>query len=292
MKRATEQDYYERIIRTLVYIQQHLDSDLDLEQLASIAKFSRFHFHRVFHGLVGESLQQHIRRLRLERAAQELKRGSEPVIQVALGAGFETHEAFTRAFKAMFETSPSDFRASHKPAPESLSGTHFDNVKGFHLPDYGNPLQVEVKDITPMRVVFLRHVGPYSEVGATWSRLMAWAGQRGLLGPSMRTIGIVHDDPAITAADKIRYDACVVVNRPVQAEGEFGVLELPGGRHAVATHRGPYENLSETYQRIYGAWLPKSGYELGDTPAFEQYLNSPQSTKPEDLVTVIYVPIK
>jgi len=78
----------------------------------------------------------------------------------------------------------------------------------------------------------------------------------------------------------------------VQAEGEFGVLELPGGRHAVATHRGPYEKLSETYQRIYGAWLPKSGYELGDTPAFEQYLNSPQSARPEDLVTVIHVPIK
>jgi AraC family transcriptional regulator len=292
MKRTTEQDYYERIIRTLVYIQQNLDADLDLEQLAAIANFSRFHFHRVFHGLVGESLQQHIRRLRLERAAKQLKVGSEPVIQIALQAGFETHEAFTRAFKAMFETSPSDYRVAHKPAPESLSGTHFDDVKGFHPPDYGDPLQVEVKEIPPMRVVFLRHVGPYSEVGATWSRLMSWAGPRGLLGPNMKTFGIVHDDPAVTAADKIRYDACVVVSRPVQPEGEFGVLELPGGRYAVATHRGPYEKLSETYQRIYGAWLPKSGYELGDTPAFEQYLNSPQSAKPEDLVTLIHVPIK
>jgi AraC family transcriptional regulator len=292
MKNTTEQDYYERVIRSLVYIQQHLDADLDLEQLAAIANFSRFHFHRVFHGLVGESLKQYIRRLRLERAALELKRGSEPVIQIALHAGFETHEAFTRAFKAMFETSPSDYRAAHKPAPESLSGTHFDNLQGFHPPDYGDPLQVEVKEISPMRVVFLRHVGPYSEVGATWSRLMSWAGPRGLLGPSMKTFGIVHDDPAVTAADKIRYDACVVVTRPVKAEGEFGVLELPGGRHAVATHRGPYETLSQTYQRLYGAWLPKSGYELGDTPAFEQYLNSPQSAKPEDLMTLIHVPIK
>ena len=292
MKTTTEQDYYERIIRTLVYIQQHLDADLDLDQLASIANFSRFHFHRVFHGLVGESLQHHIRRLRLERAAQGLKHGSEPVVQIALQARFETHEAFTRAFKAMFDTSPSEYRAAHKPMPESLSGTHFEDVQGFHPPDYGDSVQVELKEIPPLRVIFLRHVGPYSDVGATWRRLMSWAGPRGLLGPGMKTIGIVHDDPAVTAADKIRYDACVVVTGPVAPQGEFGVLDLPGGRYAVATHRGPYEKLSETYQRIYGAWLPKSGYELVDTPAFEQYVNSPQTAKPEDLLTLIHVPVK
>jgi len=292
MKHVTVQDYHERIIRTLVYVQQHLDEELGLEQLASVANFSSFHFHRVFHGLVGESFGQHIRRLRLERAAKQLKHGSEPVVQVALQAGFETHEAFTRAFKAMFETSPSDYRTAHKPVPESPSGTHFEDVKGFHPPDYGNLLEVEVKEIAPMQVVFLRHVGPYSEVGKTWSRLMSWAGPRGLLGPSMMTLGIVYDDPAVTAADKIRYDACLVVRKAVKPEGEFGVMEVPGGLYAVTTHRGSYETLGQTYQRIYGEWLPKSGYELGNIPAFEQYLNSPQFAKPEDLVTVIHLPVK
>ncbi len=292
MKQITEQDYHERIIRSLVYIQQHLDDELELEQLASVASFSPFHFHRVFHGLVGESLGQHIRRLRLERAAKQLKHGGEAVVQVALQAGFETHEAFTRAFKTMFDTSPSDYRAAHKPVPESPSGTHFESVNGFHPPNYGNPVPVEVKEIAPMRVIFLRHVGPYSRVGATWSRLMAWAGPRGLLGPNMTTIGIVHDDPAVTAADKIRYDACLVVQREIRPEGEFGLAEIPGGLHAVTTHRGPYEALSETYQRLYGEWLPKSGYELANAPAFEQYLNSPQFTKAEDLLTVIHLPIQ
>ena len=121
---------------------------------------------------------------------------------------------------------------------------------------------------------------------------MGWAGPRGLLGPGMKLLGIVYDDPAITAADKIRYDACLVVTRPVQPEGEFGVQELAGGPYAVATHRGPYETLGKTYQGVYGAWLPKSGYELGNSPAFEQYLNSPQNTKPEDLMTLIHVPLQ
>jgi len=259
MKRTTEQDYYERIIRTLVYIQQHLDADLDLDQLAAIANFSRFHFHRVFHGLVGESLQQHIRRLRLERAAQGLKHGSEPVIQIALQAGFETHEAFTRAFKAMFETSPSDYRAAHKPAPESLSGTHFDDVKDFHPPDYGDPLQVEVKEIPPMRVIFLRHVGPYSEVGATWARLMSWAGPRGLLGPGMKTIGIVQDDPAVTAADKIRYDACVVVTRPCRRKVNSACWSCPAAAMPLPRTAAPTKSSAKPTSASTGLGCRRAG---------------------------------
>lgn len=142
-----------------------------------------------------------------------------------------------------------------------------------------------------MRLVFLRHVGPYSQVGATWGRLMGWAGMRGLLGPGMKLIGIVHDDPDVTPADKVRYDAAVTVSRPVQAAGEFGVMELAGGSYAVFTHKGPYDGLGKTYQRIYGGWLPRSGYSVRDVPAFEQYLNSPRDTAPEDLVTLIHVPV-
>jgi AraC family transcriptional regulator len=292
MKPSTEQDYHERIVRTLAYIQRHLDDELELENLAAVAAFSRFHFHRVFRGLVGESLQEHICRLRLERAAQRLKQGDGPIIGIALEAGFETHESFTRAFGTMFGVPPSGYRAAHKPAPESASGTHLDDVSGYHPPNYEAPLAVEFEEQPSMKLVFLRHVGPYSQVGATWGRLMNWAGMRGLLGPQTRTIGIVYDDPDITPADKIRYAAAVVVNRPVQPEGEFGVTEIPAGKHAVFTHRGPYDGLGRTYQRFFGGWLPSSGSELRDAEAFEEYLNSPMNTKPEDLLTRIHVPVR
>lgn len=78
----------------------------------------------------------------------------------------------------------------------------------------------------------------------------------------------------------------------LQPEGEFGLLGLPGGRCAVVTYEGPYPGLGPVYQRIYGGWLPGSGYELRDAPAFEEYLNSPRNAKPEDLVTVIHVPLE
>jgi AraC family transcriptional regulator len=292
MKPSTEQDYHERIVRALVFIQAHLDDDPELDQVAAVAAFSRFHFARVFRALVGETLKEYTRRLLLERAARNLKWRDQPIAQLALEAGFETHESFTRAFAAMFGLPPSAYRAAHKPAPETASGTHSDDVAGYRPPSYGDVPPPEVKDLAPVRVVFLRHVGPYGQVGATWGRLFGWAGRRGLLGPSVKMFGIVHDDPDVTPDDKIRYDAAIAVSRPVDPEGEFGVMEMAGGRYAVATHRGPYADLGRAYQRVYGAWLPRSGYELRDEPAFEQYLNTPQNAGPEDLVTLLYIPIE
>jgi AraC family transcriptional regulator len=281
MKPSTEQDYHERIVRTLVYVQQHLDDALSLEQVAAVAAFSSFHFHRIFRGLVGETMKEYVRRLRLERAARDLKRLDEPITQIALQAGFETHESFTRAFGDMFGLSPSAYRAAHKPEPDS----------SYHPPDYGDVPPVEVNELAPMRLVFLRHVGPYDQVGTTWGRLMTWVGMRGLFGPNMKLLGIVYDDPDVTPPDKVRYEAAVTVSGLVQPEGEFGVVEFPAGSYGVVTHKGPYEELGKTYQKIYGGWLPRSGYRLRDSPAFEQYLNSPQNTKPEDLVTLIHVPL-
>jgi AraC family transcriptional regulator len=107
----------------------------------------------------------------------------------------------------------------------------------------------------------------------------------------MKLPGIVHDNPDVTPPDKVRYEAAATVSGPVQPEGEFGIMEFAAGRYAVAAHNRPHEELEKTYQRMYGGWLPKSGYQLRGAPAFEQYLNSPQNAKPEDLATLIHVPI-
>lgn len=275
MKIATAESYQERILRVLVHIQGRLDEPLELDELARVACFSPFHFHRVFRALTGEGVHEYVRRLRLERAAQRLKLQEQPVTQIAFEAGYESHEAFTRAFHAMFGKSPSEFR----------------EPRGYQPPDYGAPPPVELKTLAPQTVVFLRHVGPYQQVGATWGRLAMWAGMRGLIGPASRFLGISWDDPEITPPDKLRYDAAITLAGPIQPEGEFGVTELAGGEYATLLHKGPYENLSATYRLIFGAWLPLSGRELRDVPCFELYLNSPQNARPEDLLTVIHVPI-
>ena len=107
----------------------------------------------------------------------------------------------------------------------------------------------------------------------------------------MQTLGICHDDPEVTPAEKVRYDACLAVNDRVQPEGDIGVQEIGGGEYAVTMHRGPYEELGETYATLCGQWAPQSGRELR-APSLEFYRNSPMNTAPEDLVTDVYMPLE
>jgi AraC family transcriptional regulator len=295
---TTEQDYQQRMLRVLVHIQQHLDEALPLEDLAAVAHFSPYHFHRIFRGMVGESVHKHVRRLRLERAAVRLKGSAEPITQIAFEAGFESHEAFTRTFRSMFDLSPTQFREQNKPVPypPSASGVHYapdGQVESFNpLTAGGRQMEVTIEYLKPLRVAFMRHTGPYHEVGNVWQKFMGWAGMRGLLGPNMQCFGLCHDDPEVTPPDKIRYDACLVVGDGVQAEGEVGIQETPAGDYARTTHHGPYEKLSETYGLLCGQWLPGAGRELRSGPTMEFYRNNPMDTPPEQLVTDIFMPLE
>src|SRR5690349_7233525 len=181
MNEGTQQSYQERLLRVLQHIQRNLDRPLELDDLASIACFSPFHFHRIFRGMVGESVMEYVRRLRLEQAAQKLRFSDRPVIDLALDAGYESHEAFTRAFATRFGLSPSSYRKAHKIGPS-------DDVPDVRLEEFG-----------PKRIAFLRHVGPYNQVGPAWQQLMMWAGRHGLLGPAPMLLGIVYDAPEVTA---------------------------------------------------------------------------------------------
>ncbi len=294
-----DQTYKERILAVLLHIQRNLDDELSIEELARVAHFSPFHFHRIFRGLVGESVKEHIRRLRLERAAGQLKFSDQPIVGIALDAGYETHEAFTRAFGAMFGCSPREFRRAYqeKLLPAAPSGVHY--CPGGELDDFepltpgGNAMDVRIEQLPALSVVFTRVVGPYKQVAhQAWQRLCSWTGPRGLHGPNTLCLGICHDDPDVTPPDRVRYDAAITVSQPVAPEGDIGVQEIPAGRYAVMTHRGPYEKLSQTWGQLCGQWLPGSGHRVRSAPSFEIYRNDPNSTPPEDLVTDVHLPIE
>ena len=153
-------------------------------------------------------------------------------------------------------------------------------------------MNVQIKNLESKRVAFIRHIGPYRQVGAAWDTLLPFLGKDGHIGGGSEFIGICHDDPEVTPEHKIRYDACVTVDETFVPSGEIGVQTIPGGQYAVTTHFGPYYKLGETYARLFGQWLPRSGRELAASPSFEVYLNDPNSTEPEDLLTDICVPLQ
>ncbi len=295
MKRSTQQEYTKRILSVLVFIQKNLDEELSLDEYARVAHFSPYHFHRIFRGMVGESLHEHIRRLRLERAATRLKRTGRSIIEIALEAGYETHEAFTRAFRTLCGCSPSHYRREKNLALVLSTGVHYQedgSGANLQLPLGGESMEVRIEHVEPLRVAFVRHVGSYQEVNVAWDRLCTPLGKDGLLGPGTQFIGICYDDPEVTPPEKVRYDACVTVDADFVAADDIGVQTIGGGEYAVTTHIGPYELLGQTYAKLLGQWLPRSGHELRSEPSLEFYLNAPESTNPEDLITDIYAPLE
>ena len=153
-------------------------------------------------------------------------------------------------------------------------------------------MDVRIEKIEPMKVAFVRNIGPYEECEVAWKKLCDWAGPRGLFGPKTDMLGISYDNPEVTPPEKIRYDACISVDDTVQPEGEVGIQEIRGGEYAVTTHKGPYGKLAETYSRLFGEWASQSGRVLSSGPCLEFYRNDPGRTPPEELITDIYVPLE
>jgi AraC family transcriptional regulator len=289
MAKGTVESYQERLNRVLVLLESRLDEPAPLEDLARAAHLSPYHFHRVFTGMVGEPVAAYRRRLRLQRAAQQLALGGRPVTDIALAAGYESHEAFTRAFKAAFGETPSAYRTRAASGDRFLAGAL---RPVFPINPRRSDMEAEIVRLPARRVAFVRHVGPYAGCGAAWEKLCAWAGPKGLLGPQTQFIGVCHDDPETTPPDKVRYDACVTLARDVAPEGAVGVQELAGGDYAQTVHHGPYENLSAAYNDLCGQWIPAQGREMRHAPSQEVYLNTPDTTPPPDLRTLVLVPLE
>lgn len=285
MKQFTANDYLERLNRVQVFIGENLDRSLSLARLAEVACFSPFHFHRIFAAHIGETLHDHVRRLRLERAAMRLSRTAESVTEIAMATGFDTPAAFSKAFRGHFGQTPSEFRdagAQTRHTPGSPT-----------VPEELLAVKPEIRRIAEKEVLFVRRSGPYADAAATaWSALMGFAYQTKSLTADTELIGISHDDPEITPESRVRYDACVTFSGNLRPEGDVGTQTISGGRYAVFLHRGPYQEMVHTLRAIFAGWLPASGARLRDCPAFEVYLNrDPRRTKPENLCTEIWLPV-
>ncbi|MDH4197044.1 MAG: AraC family transcriptional regulator, partial [Candidatus Aminicenantes bacterium] len=259
-KKLLRDEYTARINRVMDHVEQNLDRPLRLGELARVANFSPFHFHRIFSALVGETLSDFIRRLRLERSAQRLiDNPKKSIIEVALDAGFGDSAAFAKAFRERFGMSASAWRTGgyrayrkggqtkSKPG-QAVRKTGQDAARPslYAAGVYNTPprrlrmlskdrLKVEVKELPEFQVAYIRHVGPYQGIGRAFERLFRWAGPRGLVRfPQTKALAVYHDNPEITEADKLRSSACLTVPAGTKGEGEIGTMTIPGGLFAVA----------------------------------------------------------
>ncbi|WP_407274995.1 GyrI-like domain-containing protein [Halothiobacillus sp. DCM-1] len=289
MSDAKARAYAARLHKVLDYIESHLDELLTVEQLSQVAHFSKFHFHRQFAEYTGSSVFRYIQRLRLKQASYRLAfEHSTKIVDIALGAGFENPESFSRAFKNLFDQSPSEFR--RHPDWESWHACY-----RLKLPERKQTMQVDIVDFKMTRIATMEHRGPVEWLNETVGQFIAWRKASGLSPKqSSRTFGIAYDNPDTTEPDKFRFDICGEVSTDVPADPSGVVTKLiPAGRCARVRHLGSHSSLGESViYPLYREWLPHSGEELRDFPIFFHYLNLIPETAEHELVTDVYLPLK
>jgi AraC family transcriptional regulator len=285
-------EYARRMNRVLNHIDMHLDQPLELAQLADLAHFSRFHFHRIFQAWTGETLGDYARRRRLEKAAFRLScTPQESVLETALATGFGSGEAFARAFKLKFGCTPTAWRRDTRQrlAAQALGGGQDSNLDqvlrkldqtpqhGIGDDDISHPssgdfsLAVNLIDLPAVRVAYHRHIGPYGPgIGVFWRTTVApWIQSHGL--DTQTCYGVGYDDPSITPAAKCRYDACVTVPDSFTDAGSADIATLPGGRYACARFKGQPAAIGDAWIWLTRNWLPSSGLQCDDRPCFEMF---------------------
>lgn len=277
MANATEK----RLLRVLDHIHDNPTGDLSLDALADVAAMSRFHFHRLFRAMTGETTAQTVRRMRMHRAAVALVQSTLPLAAIASSIGYPDATSFTRAFRDSYATSPAAFRrqGALRPVPSFLQ-------KG--------PLMypIDLRTLPAQPLAAMPHKGPYPLINHAFEKLFAALAARNLLAETGYMIGVFYDDPAATAPEALTSHAAVQVPETLPCEAPLQRITLPAGRHAVLTFTGPYSGLPAAYDQLYGVWLPASGETPADAPSFEVYRNSPMDTPQEALITEIHLPLR
>ncbi len=307
--------YAERLNLAIDHVVGHLGEPLRLADVARAARLSPFHFHRVFQVLVGETLSEFVKRLRLERALVMMAhRPRSSLTTIALTCGFASSSDFSRCFKQRYGAAPSAFdtkgwREAHgselqalvtEPAPSTSSeqtrSTSSGQAGRFHLgrlPAANNPdgFKVKIRDLPARTVAYIRVLDPYrgDAVASATHRLIAWAERNSLADGQW--LGYQWDNPEITSLEDCQYHVAVEAERFVP-RGEIGQFRFPPMTVAQVEVRGGIDLELRAIQWLYGTWLPRSGYVPGDQPGFEAWIGRPFAHGTEHFELYAQLPIE
>lgn len=278
-------EWLDRLNSTICYIEENLPGEIKLEEIARIACCSSYHYQRMFAYLADVPLSEYIRRRRMSRAAADLLGGDSKVIDIALRYSYDSPTAFNRAFKSVHGVAPSMVKkcgASLKAYPPisfkiTVKGEvgmeyRIEKREAFRILGVTTPLAHEMDENVKTLPLFWQKAA----VDGTIGKLC------GLMdGPIMGLLGVSN----CNATESWKYYIAVASGKP----GEDGLEELlvPAATWAVFPGRGANTKISELEKRIVSEWLPSSGYEYGNAPDIEVYIDP----NPEDGRYEIWIPV-
>ena len=282
--------YYKWVHEAILHIEANLGEEIDLPEVAEQAGYSVFHFGRIFQGVTGETVMDYVRKRRLTEAAKALVQTNRRILDIALDWQYDSHEAFTRAFKRAYGVTPGIFRRRRIFVPLRMPLSLADIQP---LGTKGEPMETRIINLPAMRVIGMAYVGKneHREIGSLWDVFL----------PRVREVqGTIHSGVNLGVCGDAREDGSFryVAGCEVGAEAPVpkGMIawNLPAATYVVVTQRGPLEDkekgLGAVNAYIYRKWLPQSGYQRAATPDLEWY-GERFDYSGEDSEMDVYVPI-
>ncbi len=278
MNKSSE-TYRRRINRVIDYVNNNLEKTISLEELASVAFFSPFHFHRIFLAVTGETVNYFTNRIRLEKTARLLKFSKHPISDVAMTCGFSSPPTFSRAFKQYFGISPSSYRNNGKIENSKIRKELF-SLNEYLVTMSEDELKisfpVEIRNLPKRRVAYIRVLDSYREgvVLNAFEDIIKWAKKMNLFY-SEKIFGMSIDDPMVTPKEKYRYEVCITIPEKftIDASNYMETTILPKCKYAVATVSGNFNLVATATHYLFNNWLINSSFEPDHQPGLEIFLD-------------------
>ncbi|MGA9472415.1 MAG: AraC family transcriptional regulator [Terriglobales bacterium] len=289
-------EYSRRIDRVIDYLRENLHRPVKLGELADVACFSEFHFHRIFGAVSGETLNNFTNRLRLEKAARLLRYSDQSLTDIALDCGYSSSTAFSRAFRSGYETSPREFRKSGEIKKSKIC------KELFPKDEYGLPMSAEEKkaafpvrliDIPERQVAYIRVTNAFEmdRVLAALETVIEWAKAQDIFSQGI-LFGMTVDDPHVTPKHLYRYEVCLASSSPFECMGGMSKLKMPAMRYAAVKVSGDLHKIATAWDYLYRDWLINSVHEPEHAPALEVFLDKEKAMDWSHFELELCVPVR
>lgn len=299
-----KEEYIRRIHKVQNYIESHIGQSLSIEELSTVAGFSKYHFSRIFHGMLRESLAQYVNRIRLEKTLFLLAhRGDKNMTEIAYELGFSDSAVFSRAFKNYYGISPREFRKEYsKNCKDSFLLSEYNkNTTKKEWADNPFPVkgQISVGNLEEKHVAYVRHIGTYKSLAKEYLHLIETLfahakNQKLLVEGENWVLAMYHDNPEFGEETQFRTSLCLTVpqEKYIQEDGIMGKMTLEGGLYAVGHFHIHQDQYGDAWNYMYREWIASSGYVPRNCYPFEVYRNNASTSENQIHEVDIYLPIE
>lgn len=291
-------DYRKALEAAIIYIENHLDENIRAEDAAHYAGYSYYHFTRQFSAVLGENVGSYIKKRRLADAAKQLLYTDRRIIDIAVEHGFQSSEAFSRAFKSIYKVSLDTYRKNRLDvfiaAKPMLSRERMEHLIR-HV-----TVRPSIVELPEIRVAGLRSRTNLKNnvLPQLWKQFNKSVHQIPDVAKNARGFGICEACEESNSIHLMHREAMfsevagIEVNCLERLEEPFIRKIIKGGRYAVFTHTGSLKKLPVTFEYIWGTWLSSTNEELDCREDFELYDHRFLGYDHPDSQTDLYIPIR